>query len=119
MSAPNYTPGSNIAMKVPAAAFEATVAFYEKTLGFRIKETTTEGSVVFDFGGKNLWIDCTPGLGQAEIWLDVCTTDLTAAAEHLKSSEVIRCDDIEQLPTGMHAFWIKNPAGIVHLVTES
>lgn len=65
MSAPNYTPGSNIAMKVPANVFEATVAFYETALGLRILKRIAEDSVVFDFGGKNLWIDCKPGLGQA------------------------------------------------------
>lgn len=106
-------------MKVSEAAFEATVAFYEKTLGFRVLERTPEGSVIFDFGGKHLWIDRVQGLQKAEVWLDVITNDVNAAAAYLKECEVTRCDEVEVLPDGMAAFWIKNPAGCVHLVTES
>ena len=42
-----------------------------------------------------------------------------AAAEHLKTHAVERCDDVETLPDGMTAFWIRNPAGVVHLVAEN
>jgi len=46
-------------------------------------------------------------------------TDVSAAAEHLSACEVERCDKVEPLPEGMAAFWIKNPAGVVHLVTDN
>jgi len=78
MPSPLFQPGDNIAMKVPAAEFEAVVVFYERTLGFRVESREAE-TVRFDYGG----------------------------GKHL-----------EPLPEGMKAFWIKNPAGVVHLVTE-
>ena len=111
-------PGRNIAMKVPATEFEATVAFYEKTLGFCVVNREAS-SVRFDHGGGHfLWIDRVEGLAKAEVWLEVRTTDIAAAAEHLKAAHITRCDEVEPLPEGMKAFWIKNPVGVVHLVTE-
>jgi hypothetical protein len=58
------------------------------------------------------------GIAKTEVWLEVRTTDIAAAAEHLKAAHITRCDEVEPLPEGMAAFWIKNPAGVVHLVTE-
>jgi catechol 2,3-dioxygenase-like lactoylglutathione lyase family enzyme len=98
-------PGRNIAMKVPAAEFAATVAFYEKTLGFRVVSREAS-SVRFDHGGGHF------------LWLEIHTTDLQAAEQQLKEAGIQRCDEVELLPEGMKAFWIKNPAGVVHLVTE-
>lgn len=115
---PLFSPGHNLAMKVPAAAFEATVWFYEKTLAFTVESRDTD-SVRFAFGDKHLWIDRVEGLEKAEVWLDVIAQDVMAAAEHLKAHAVERCDDVETLPDGMTAFWIRNPAGVVHLVAES
>ena len=110
-------PGRNIAMKVPAAEFAATVAFYKATLGFRVVSREAS-SVRFDYGGGHfLWIDRVEGLAKAEVWLEIRTTDLQAADEQLKAANIRRCDEVEALPGGMKAFWIKNPAGVVHLVT--
>lgn len=110
-------PGRNIAMKVPAAEFAATVAFYEATLGFRVVSREAS-SVRFDHGGGYfLWIDRVEGLAKAEVWLEIHTTDLQAAEQHFKEAGIHRCDEVEPLPEGMKAFWIKNPAGVVHLVT--
>jgi hypothetical protein len=118
MPSPLFQPGDNIAMKVPAAEFEAVVAFYEQTLGFRVESREAE-TVRFDYGaGKHLWIDRVEDLAKAEVWLEIRTTDLDAAAEHLRAASITRCDEIEPLPESMAAFWIKNPAGVVHLVTE-
>ncbi|HWP91435.1 MAG TPA: hypothetical protein VNN20_04460 [Thermodesulfobacteriota bacterium] len=58
----------------------------------------------FEFGANQLWIDRVPGLSQAEIWLELITNDVSAASEHLKSAGVVRCDEIEPLPEGLHAF---------------
>ncbi len=112
-----FTPGRNIAMKVPPHAYEATVQFYRDVLGFR-ELPEFQPSIVFDFGGKNLWIDRVPGLSQAETWLEVQTDDLAAAAERLGAASVVRCDEIEPLPEGFKAFWISSPASIIHLVRE-
>ena len=118
MALPPFQPGRNIAMKVPAAEFAATVAFYEATLGFRVVSREAS-SVRFDHGGGHfLWIDRVDGLAKAEVWLEIYTTDIAAAADQLKAAHITRCDEIEPLPDGMAAFWIKNPAGVVHLVTE-
>lgn len=115
MNAAKFSPGRNIAMKVPPHQFDATVRFYRDVLGFdQIKEHAP--SVVFKFGDMQLWIDRVPSLSQAELWLEVVTDDLIAAAAHLQAAKVVRCDDIEPLPEGLRAFWIANPAGIVHLV---
>jgi hypothetical protein len=118
MSAPLYSPGFNIAMKVPQADFDSTVNFYANVIGLRVKETPSTDSVVFDFGGKNLWIDRVESLTTAEVWLDIRTHDIDAARDHLASHQITRCDEVEELPEGMKAFWIKNPAGVVHLVSE-
>ena len=118
MPSPIFQPGDNIAMKVPAAEFEAAVAFYEQTLCFRV-ESREVSSVRFDHGGGHFfWIDRVEDLAKAEVWLEICTTDLPAAQERLKEAGMLRCDEVEALPEGMKAFWIKNPAGVVHLVTE-
>ena len=118
MPSPIFQPGDNIAMKVPAAEFEAVVAFYEQTLGFRVESREAE-TVRFDYGcGKHLWIDRVEDLAKAEVWLEVRTTHLAAAANHLQEAHITRCDEVEPLPERMAAFWIKNPAGVVHLVTE-
>ena len=65
-----------------------------------------------------LWVDRVEHLTQAEVWLELQAGNLAAASEHLKKHAVTRCDEIEPLPDGLHAFWIKNPASVVHLVTE-
>ena len=115
---PLFRPGANIALKVPVAAFEATVGFYTQTLGFRV-ESRDASSVVIDFGGKHLWIDRVETIEKSEVWLEVSTHDLAAASSHLAANGVERCDEVEALPEGMAAFWIKDPAAVVHLVTEA
>lgn len=112
-----FNAGHNIAMKVPPHSYEATVQFYRDVLG--LKEITKHApSVGFEFGSNNLWIDKVPGMSQAEIWLEVVTNDISSASEHLKAAGVVRCDEIEPLPSGLQAFWISNPASIIHLVCK-
>lgn len=115
---PAFSPGMNLAMKVPPHQFEETVAFYGKVLGFRELERE-ETSVVFAFGESRLWIDRVPTVSQAELWLEVVTDDPVAASDWLTSHGITRCDEIEPLPDGFSGFWIANPAGIVHLVADS
>jgi hypothetical protein len=116
-SIPKFSAGRNIAMKVPPHLYEATVQFYRQTLG--LKEITRHiPSVGFEFGSNNLWIDRVPGISQAETWLEVVTDSITAAAEHLNTAGVVRCDAIEPLPEGFQAFWVSSPASIIHLVCK-
>jgi catechol 2,3-dioxygenase-like lactoylglutathione lyase family enzyme len=117
ISKATFSGGRNIAMKVPPHQFEATVRFYRDVLGFTEK-SREDASVCFTFGANRLWIDRTPSASQAEIWLEVVTDDVQAASTHLKSAGIVRCDEIEPLPEGMKAFWVSNPASIVHLFSQ-
>jgi hypothetical protein len=68
-----FTQGRNIAMKVPGHEYDETAAFYRDVLGLRQvvepASSSTE-SARCDFGEKAL------SLSQAEIWLEVCTSDV-------------------------------------------
>jgi catechol 2,3-dioxygenase-like lactoylglutathione lyase family enzyme len=104
-------------LKAPPRQFERTVAFYRDVLG--LEHLKTHGrSEAFRFGDCCLWIDRTPQLSQAELWLELQADDTTAAAAYLAQRGVARCDGIEPLPEGFDGFWIVNPAGIVHLVAH-
>ncbi|WP_444815870.1 VOC family protein [Stutzerimonas frequens] len=118
---PTFQPGRNIAMKVPAHEYASTVAFYRETL--RLRELTPsdadgEQTPRFAFGDKVLWLDRVAGISQAEIWLEVVTDDLNAAADFLQHRHCARRDEIEPLPDGFRAFWISSPANIIHLISE-
>lgn len=114
MMKPVFRGGKNIALKVPAHQFEATVRFYEDVLGLERIEKRTP---CFAFGHNQLWIDREQGISQAELWLEVVTDDLSAAERHLADAAVVRCDAIEKLPDGFPGFWISSPANIIHLMT--
>ncbi len=103
-------------MKIPPHEFAATVRFYRDVLGLRPVEEE-KPALVFDFGGKRLWLDEVPHLSQAEVWLEVTTDDTAAAARYLEEAGVVRCNGVEPLPQGFDGFWISSPAGVVHLVS--
>ena len=107
-------------MKVPSHLFDATVHFYKEVLGFPISPVSPEDPycTVFEFGSKNLWIDCCPHLSQTETWLQIETDNASAAAEYLASQGCVRRDDIEPLPEEFNGFWISSPANVIHLIDE-
>ena len=118
---PNFTPGANIAIKVPHHQFEQTVSFYRDVLGLEQVSRTapdTDDSVTLKFGDKYLWIDRIASLSQAEIWLEIRTDDIERAAAYFQELDVVRRDEIEPLPAGFNGFWISSPANIIHLVSE-
>ena len=118
---PKFTPGKNIAMKVPAHEFDSTVAFYRDVLGFEAVDSLSPDGIEstgFKFGDKNLWIDKVPGISQAELWLEVVAEDIEPASAYFKKNNCTRRDEIEPLPEGLRGFWISNPAHIIHLITE-
>ena len=118
---PIFSPGKNIAMKVPVHEYEKTVAFYREILEFEEIDASSQDtvdSVTFKFGDKNLWIDKIAGLSQAEVWLEVVTNDIDLASEYFEESNCVRRDEIEPLPDGFKAFWLANPANIIHLINE-
>lgn len=113
---PRFRPGKNLALKVPPEQFEETVSFYGSVLGFQ-RVARYQPDVVFDYDGKLLWVDATEGLNRAELWLEVYTPDFRDAEEYLAARGIERREGIEPLPEGFRGFWIRNPAGTVHLVT--
>jgi catechol 2,3-dioxygenase-like lactoylglutathione lyase family enzyme len=122
-SRPAFSGGKNIAMKVPPHLWEAAVAFYRDVLGLRIIEHAPADSatptLVFEFGANHLWVDRVNGLSQAEIWLEVETDDVVAAAAYLKAAGIPRRDEIEPLGEDFPGFWISSPASIIHLVVKT
>jgi len=74
--------------------------------------------VGFEFGANQLWIDRVLTTSQAEIWLELATPDIAAAAEHLKTAGIARQDEIEPLPKGYEGFWVSSPASIIHMVAK-
>ncbi len=118
-ASPTYRPGRNLALKVPAPEFEATVAFYRDVLKFREIPGPADSATPtarFEFGDKVLWVDRMDGLSQSEIWLEIETDDPKAAATYLAEAGCIRRDEIEPLPEGSGAFWIASPSRTIHLV---
>ena len=114
-----FKPGRNIAMKIPAHEYQATVRFYREVL--RLKEIADEGPEAtprFEFGDKVLWLDKVPGLSQAEIWLEIITNDIGQASSYFEEQGCSRRDEIEPLPDGLAAFWISSPSNIIHLVSS-
>jgi catechol 2,3-dioxygenase-like lactoylglutathione lyase family enzyme len=114
---PSFAGGRNIAVKVPPHLYEATIAFYRDVVGLKVLDNHPP-EVGFQFGANQLWIDRAAGLSQAEIWLELATDDLPAAATHLAGAGVVRCDEIEPLAEGFAGFWIASPASIVHMVAK-
>lgn len=110
----SFAGGRNIALKVPPHQHTATVRFYRDVLGL---EPVGDSATCFVFGTNRLWVDRVEGVSQAEIWLEVMTDDVPAAARDLEAAGVVRCDAIEPLPEGFEGFWITSPAAIVHLVS--
>ncbi len=107
-------------MKVPPHLWEATVQFYRDVVGLKVieHEATVPPSVGFEFGANQLWVDRVDALSQAEVWLELTSSDVQGAAEHLKAAGIVRRDEIEPLPADFEGFWIQNPASIIHIVAK-
>jgi hypothetical protein len=126
MNEPKFTAGLNIAMKIPKAQYEATVAFYRDVLGFEVNEEdvshapTVSRTHSVRFGPNTLWLDCVDNYSQPDLWLQLHTDELDAAIDKLAGIGILPCDEVEPLE-GLESrtHWIKNPAGVVHLLAES
>lgn len=118
---PVFTPGKNIAIKVPTHEFEKTVHFYKEILGLTQKNVGSIDqfdSITFEFGDKNLWIDRISGISQAEIWLEVHADNIVEAQQYLEAEGCTVRNEIEPLPSDFKGFWLSSPSNIVHLITE-
>ena len=110
-----FAAGRNMAIKVAPGEYDSTVDFYRNVIGLPfIRED--KDSTVFEFGQANLWIDRVSSMTRAEVWLEIRCSDVDQAAEWFARHQVARCDDVEQLPDDFAGFWVRSPAGIVHLV---
>ena len=123
---PQFRGGQNIAMKLPKAQFEQTVAFYRDVLGMDVVDES-EADVAagvqqcssVQFGPVKLWFDRVDNYASAELWLELFTDDVERAASHLAEHGVSPQDELEPLPKGMEGHWITNPVGIPHLVRHA
>jgi hypothetical protein len=109
--------GRNMALKVPAHQFDATLRFYRDTLGLPVT-MMADGVPVVDYGPMRLWLDRSEMASQSELWLEIVADDAEEAEAALDQAGVTRCDTIEPLPSGFRGFWVMSPANIVHLVAE-
>ena len=115
---PRFSGGRNIAMKIPPRHYAQTLRFYRDVLALpALAEETHEA--VFRFGSHTLWLDRNEQVTHTEVWLELETDDLEAAAAYLEAESIERCDEVEALPEGMRGLWIRNPAGVVHLLDET
>ncbi|MFN3601632.1 MAG: VOC family protein [Dietzia sp.] len=122
MTTPLFRGGTNIAMKIPAARYDDTVAFYRDTLGFDVVEEATPATGTVSrtartgFGPCTLWFDCVDNYAQPDIWLELLTDDLGSAVDHLGRAGVSPRDELEPFPEGSTAHWICNPVGVPHVL---
>ena len=107
--------GINIAMKVPSHQYEAVIAFYRDVVKLPVFEEKAP-AMGFLLGPNRLWIDEAPNYTQAEVWLELFTSDHANALTHLEAGGAIRCDQIEDLGPDFKGGWIMNPANVVHMV---
>ena len=110
-----FTGGPDIAMKLPKARFDETLAFYRDVLGMDVSRRDGDSFGVA-FGPVTLWLDRVDNYAQAEVWLELFTDDVEAATARLAEHGIEPQDELEPLPAGLAAHWISNPAGIPHIV---
>ena len=117
-----FSGGTNIAMKIPRAKYEETLAFYRDTLGLEVLEEPgaatgqVSRSARTQFGPCTLWFDRVDNYARSDVWLELHTDDLDAAVAHLAESGVHPQDELEALPEGSRAHWVCNPVGVPHIL---
>ncbi|MBW3470257.1 VOC family protein [Arthrospiribacter ruber] len=117
-----FSGGPNIAIKIPKAKYEATVAFYRDVLCMEVEEKAISHLTVsrthkVKFGSKVLWLDCVDNYSRPETWLELNVGDVPKAAAYLQRKGIRTCDELEQIPENMH--WITDPAGNIFLLTSN
>ncbi len=118
---PTFEGGINIAVKIPKSKYEQTISFYRDILKLDIEERPITNPTVSRthkvlFGNNVMWLDCVDNYTHSETWLELNVEDVEVATAYLKAQGVDTCDEIEQLPEGMH--WITDPAGTVFIVKK-
>jgi len=110
-----FTPGCNIALKLPERQYAETLAFYRDTLGLPVTEESDTLAIV-DFGAIRLNLDRVSTQSQTDVWFQVETNDTSAAQAHLAKAGIEPCNEVEALPEGFDGFWIAAPSGTIHLI---
>ncbi len=116
---PKFSPGKNIAVKVPTHEFDSMINFYKNILGLKQKNVSSPDkfdSVAFEFGNKNLWVDKISGISQAEVWLEIETEDVVEAKKYLEEQGCSIRNEIEPLPESFNGFWLSSPSNTIYLV---
>ncbi|HEU4470509.1 MAG TPA: VOC family protein [Flavisolibacter sp.] len=121
MSEARFNGGVNIAIKIPKAKYEATVAFYRDVLHLEVREQAISHPTVsrthkVSFGINTLWLDCVDNYTHAETWLELNTDDVEKATAYLGEKGIATCDELEQIPGNAH--WIMDPAGTVFILNK-
>jgi hypothetical protein len=116
-----FSGGLNIAIKIPKSKYEATVSFYRDILQLPVTEKPIDNPTVsrtheVRFGANTVWLDCVDNYTHSETWLELKTADVPGATAYLQSKGVHTCDELEQIPHGMH--WIMDPAGTVFILSK-
>jgi len=116
-----FTPGVNIAIKIPKSKYDKTVDFYRSTLKLEVTEKPIDNPTVsrtheVKFGNIIIWLDCVDNYTHSETWLQLAVPDVEQATNYLQSNGVETCDELEKLPKNMH--WIQDPAGTVFNLQE-
>ena len=117
----SFEGGINIAIKIPKARYESTVAFYRDILKLQIEERPIDNPTVsrtheVKFGVNTVWLDCVDNYTHSETWLELKTPDVPAAMSYLAEKGIHPQDELEQIPDGAH--WITDPAGTVMIVNK-
>ncbi|MGF1638793.1 MAG: VOC family protein [Cyclobacteriaceae bacterium] len=113
--------GINIAVKIPKAKYNETVAFYRDVLQMEVEEKPIENPTISKshqvvFGENIIWLDCVDNYTHVESWFEIKTNDVAAATEYLQSHGIPTCDELEQIPIDMH--WIRDPSGTVFILNK-
>lgn len=112
-----FRPGGNIAVKVPSAFYQQTVAFYRDVVGLA-HVASHDRTEVFAFGETRLWIDDVAHATHAEVWLEIVTDDVDDGAARLEAAGGVVVDQIEPLGD-LDGHWIRDPAGTILLLSRS
>lgn len=113
--------GVNIAVKIPKAKYDQTVAFYREILKLDVEERPISNPTVsrthkVKFGPNTMWLDCVDNYAHSETWLELNVNDIEKATDYLHANGVATCDELEEIPENMH--WITDPSGTVFIMKE-
>lgn len=109
--------GNNIAIKIPKFKYDETVHFYKEVIELPYLGFISE-SHAFQFGDATLWLDCMDNYSQQDVWLEIQTDHMKAAADYLKENHINRRDEVE-VHENSDGYWISDPSGTILRVNSS